>query len=113
MILLTSSLQSKAEEAGIRFIRFQFTDIFGALRGLEIPVQLLDSFLENGGVGVDGKSIGFVAAENSDLLLKPDPTTFQIIPWNRKIAALTCNVTATNGSPLDCDPRTILQNQKE
>ena len=109
---MTSSLQSKAEEVGVRFIRFQFTDIFGSLRGLEIPVRLVDSFIENG-IGVDGSSIGFASSENSDLLLKPDPLTFQIIPWNRKIAAITCNVLSANGSPLDYDPRTILQNQIE
>jgi glutamine synthetase len=44
---------------------------------------------------LDGSSIvGFTSIDDSDLLLKPDPNTFAIIPWmtENKTARLLCDV---------------------
>lgn len=109
---MSSSVQQQIKDNGVKYIRFQFTDIYGSLRGLEIPVARLESFLADG-LGIDGSSVGFMRAEGSDLRIMPDPTTFQALPWEPKIATITCDLTNEDGSPFDADPRTILKKQLE
>ena len=107
--MITSILNS-IKENDLKYIRFQFTDIFGYLRGVEIPSQNIETFLEEG-LGVDGSSIGFLTAESSDLKLIPDKSTFKILPWNNLIGIITCDVGYSDGSELFCDPRSVLKRQ--
>ena len=50
------------------------------------------------GMGFDGSSIeGFTRIEESDMIAKPDPTTFQLVPWRqgeRPVARLFCDILA-------------------
>src|SRR5512139_2088214 len=65
----------------VQFIRLIFPDILGRQMDFTIPAsELAAAFKE--GKGFDGSSIaGFVRIEESDLVIKPDPTTFRILPW--------------------------------
>ncbi len=59
------------EENGVRFIRLQFTDIFGALKNVAITEKQLKKALDNE-IMFDGSSIdGFVRIEESDMYLRP------------------------------------------
>ena len=66
---------------------------------------------------LDGSSIvGFTSIDDSDLLLKPDPNTFAIIPWmtENKTARLLCDVYwGENRGRLSRDPRGISQKAEE
>jgi glutamine synthetase len=104
------TIQDVLNKKNIKYIRFQFTDILGTLRGLEVPVRLLDNFI-NDGIGIDGSSVGFLLAESSDLKIQPDLSTFQILPWNTGIAKMTCDVKNSDDTALNADPRTILKKQ--
>ncbi len=66
---------------GIEFVRFVFPDILGRPMDFTIPGGELErAFAE--GKGFDGSSIaGFVRIEESDLIIKPDPRTFRLLPW--------------------------------
>ncbi len=68
----------------ISFIRMIFPDILGRRMDFTIPSSELErAFAE--GKGFDGSSVaGFVRIEESDLLIKPDPTTFRLLPWTYK-----------------------------
>jgi glutamine synthetase len=69
------------EERDIRFIRLWFTDILGTLKSVAIAPAELDSAFEEG-IGFDGSAIqGFAREFESDMLAKPDPSTFTILPW--------------------------------
>lgn len=58
------------EENDIKFIRLQFSDIFGSLKNVSITDRQLNRILENGCM-FDGSSIeGFVRIEESDMILK-------------------------------------------
>ncbi len=104
----------KAEELGIKFIRLQFTDIFGTVKNVEITVEQLPKALD-GELMFDGSSIeGFVRIEESDMYLKPDPATFTILPWTvhegTPIAGrLICDVYTADNQPFEGCPRCALK----
>ena len=69
-----------AEENDVKFIRLQFTDVFGKMKNVAITVEQLEKAL-NGECMFDGSSIeGFVRIEESDMYLRPDPRYFYYIP---------------------------------
>jgi len=100
------------EEEDVKFIRLQFTDIFGTLKNLAIPVSQLKKALDNKCM-FDGCSIeGFVRIEESDMYLRPDLDTFVIFPWRPqvgKVARLICDVYNPDGTPFEGDPRYVLK----
>ena len=101
-----------AQEEGVRFIRLQFTDMFGSLKNVAITLSQLEKALDNKCM-FDGSSIeGFVRIEESDMYLVPDPNSFVIFPWDGgkgKVARLICDVYSTDGKPFSGDPRYVLQ----
>lgn len=101
-----------AREQDVKFIRLQFTDIFGIMKNVAITVDQLESALENK-VMFDGSSIeGFARIEESDMYLRPDPDTFVIFPWrpqNGKVARLICDVYNPDGTPFEGAPRHVLK----
>jgi len=101
-----------AEEENVRYIRLQFTDLFGTIKNVEIPASQLPKALDNK-MMFDGSSIeGFVRIEESDMYLYPDLDTWVIYPWESecgKIAAMICDVYTPEGEPFQGDPRGILK----
>src|SRR3569833_4758726 len=69
------------EERDIRFIRLWVTDVLGILKSVAVaPAELEQACAE--GIGFDGSSIeGFARIHEADMLAKPDPSTFQVLPW--------------------------------
>ncbi len=85
------------EENDVKFIRLQFSDIFGSLKNVAITRSQAKKALDNECM-FDGSSIeGFVRIEESDMYLRPDLDTFCILPWHKKgkIARLICDVYKT------------------
>jgi len=101
------------KENDVRFIRLQFTDIFGAFKNVAITASQLEKALDNKCM-FDGSSIeGFVRIEESDMYLYPDLDTFCIFPWNDdegcRVARLICDVYKPDGTPFEGDPRGLLK----
>ncbi len=101
-----------AEDNDVKFIRLQFTDVFGKMKNVAITIEQLGKALD-GGCMFDGSSIeGFVRIEESDMYLKPDPSTFAIFPWRPqvgRVARLICDIYTSEGVPFEGDPRYILK----
>ncbi|WP_224448049.1 type I glutamate--ammonia ligase [Haloprofundus salilacus] len=102
------------ESKNVDFLRLQFTDILGTVKNVAVPAtQAEKAFTE--GIYFDGSSIeGFVRIQESDMRLKPDPTTFAILPWRQHeggaSARLICDVINTStGEPFEGDPRHVLK----
>ena len=97
---------------GIQTISLQFTDISGHLKGVSIPADQLAIVLAHG-QWIDGSSIeGIVRRHESDMVLRPDPTTFAILPWNESsgpVARIICDVYTMSGHPFAGDPRHVLR----
>ena len=100
------------KENDVKFIRLWFTDILGVLKGFAITVDELEGALEEG-MGFDGSSIqGYARIDESDMIAKPDPKTFQIIPWRPKenaVARMFADVLEPDGTPYKGDPRWALK----
>ncbi|WP_026918660.1 glutamine synthetase family protein [Gordonia shandongensis] len=103
------------EERDIRFVRLWFTDILGYLKSVAIaPAELEGAFLE--GIGFDGSAIeGFSRVSEADMVAKPDPSTFQVLPWRDDgdlySARIFCDIVMPDGSPSWADPRNVLRRQ--
>jgi glutamine synthetase len=103
----------QAREHGVRFVRLWFTDILGYLKSVTITAAELPAVLESG-QGFDGSSIeGFARMDESDMIARPDPATFRVLPWTAKtdapVARMFCDILEPDGSPYDGDPRRVLR----
>jgi len=100
------------EERGIRFIQLWFTDVLGVPKAFAITPAELENALEEG-MTFDGSAIdGFSRVQESDVLAKPDPRTFQILPLQHStepVAKVVCDVLNLDGTPFDGDPRYVLR----
>jgi len=106
-------VMERVRDLDVRFIRLQFTDILGVIKNVDIPAEQLPKALD-GELLFDGNSIeGFVRIEESDMLIKPDPSTLAIFPWQEHgegaTARLICDVYNTDGTPFIGDPRGTLK----
>ncbi len=94
----------------IRFIRLWFTDVQGFLKSVAISPAELETALSEG-MTFDGSAIdGYARIQESDMVAKPDPDTFQIIPWRHEsdVARMFCNIERPDGTPFSGDPRHVL-----
>ena len=100
------------EERDIRFIRLWFTDVLGMLKYVAIAPAELESAFEEG-IGFDGSAIqGFARVFESDMLAKPDPETFAILPWRGEqngVARMLCDIALPDGTASYADPRNVLK----
>jgi len=99
-------------EQDVKFIRLQFTDIFGQLKNVAITASQIEKAVNNQ-IMIDGSSIeGFVRIQESDQYLYPDLDSFVIFPWrpqHGKVARLICDVYNPDGTPFVGDPRGVLK----
>ncbi len=100
------------EERDVRFVRLWFTDVLGSLKSVAVaPAELEGAFDE--GIGFDGSAIeGFARVYEADMLARPDPSTFQILPWRGEgpaTARMFCDIVMPDGSPSYADPRHVLK----
>jgi glutamine synthetase len=96
----------------VKEIALQFTDILGVLHSLWIPSELFSKVAE-GGIHVDGSSVGLVNISRSDLKLMPDVETFTVLPSNlftQRVARAVCDIYEPESNrPFELDPRFILK----
>src|SRR5215469_15746579 len=78
------------EERDIRFVRLWFAE----------------------GIGFDGSAVeGFARVYEADMIAKPDPSTFQLLPWRGEsgVGRMFCDILMPDGSPSYADPRWVLK----
>ena len=108
----TDDVIKYVEENNVSFIQFWFTDVLGVLKSFAIrPSELDEGIIE--GMGFDGSSIeGFARIHESDMIAKPDPGTFQLVPWrggDKPVARMFCDILNPDGTPYEGDPRYIFK----
>ena len=115
--------------SGTEQIRLSWCDQHGQLRGKTLTARALANALQEG-IGMVSTLLlkdtsdrtvykvfeeggvadlpGFEAASN--LVLLPDPASFQQLPWAHKTGWLQCQAWFQNGQPVLLDTRRVLQN---
>lgn len=105
---------SYIEENDIKFIRMQFCDIYGQSKNIAISNEQIERAILYG-VPFDANSVaGCLDADHSDLILHPDLSTLQILPWRPqqgKVARILCDVKYPDGTNFEGDSRYILKEQ--
>jgi len=102
------------EERDIRLVRLWFTDVLGFLKSVAVAPAELEPAMEEG-VGIDGSSIeGFARVYEADMLARPDPSSFQVLPWrtsssSSQSARIFCDILLPDGTPSYADPRYVLK----
>jgi glutamine synthetase len=100
------------DKYNVRFVRLWFTDILGFPKSFAVNTNELDGAFSEG-MGFDGSSIeGFAQIHESDMVLKPDPATFKIIPWRQQenaVARMFGDILNPDGTPYEGDPRQVLK----
>ncbi|MCX6154761.1 MAG: type I glutamate--ammonia ligase [Candidatus Kapabacteria bacterium] len=104
---------SKLKQDKVEFVNMQFSDMHGMAKSITIPVSKFADVLKDG-LWFDGSSIeGFTRIFESDMLLQPDLSTYQLIPWQQtpdsNNVRFICDVHLPDGEPYTCDPRYILK----
>jgi glutamine synthetase len=106
----TSALHLIREQS-VRFLRLQFTDVFGVAKGVEVPESQFEQALL-GRVMFDGSAMdGNARVEESDMLLRPDPRSLRLIGGDagEPGAVFTCDVHRPDGGAFEGDPRGALR----
>jgi len=107
-----SDLRRQAERSGVTYLRLIFADILGHSKNVVVPISRLDDAL-GGGVTFDGGSIdGFARDQEIDMVLRPDQSTFAILPTSTDRpteARLLCDLTGPDGEPFEGCPRSTLR----
>jgi len=102
----------RAQEDGVRFISLQFTDVTGAVKSADIPVERLPAALDEG-VWFDGSSVeGFARIQESDMRLVLEPESYAVLPWShpdRLRARVFCDIYNPDGTAFAGDPRGALK----
>ena len=101
------------EENDVKFIRLAFCDLFGTQKNISImPDELERAF--NEGISFDASAIkGFADVSKSDLLLFPDPSTLNVLPWRPqqgRVVRFFCDIKTPEKKNVEYDSRNILKN---
>ncbi|GGF45280.1 glutamine synthetase [Aliidongia dinghuensis] len=121
-----TEIQARIERDGVEIVRLSFADQHGILRGKTIVASELQAALKNGcgcpssllakdtshrtvfPVFTAGAGIGVSEmAGAGDVLMLPDPTTFNVLPWAPHTGWLLCDLRFTNGHPVPFSTRDL------
>jgi glutamine synthetase len=98
------------------YVLLHFTDMLGYLKGRTIPAEQAENAMAEG-VPFDGSSmVGGTSIENSDMIMKPDPSTFTVYPYyfyDKSVAGFLCDIKEPNGKQFETDSRNVLRKAME
>ncbi len=82
------------KEQNIEFVDLKFVDLFGHLHHFTLAIESFDEDLFIKGMGFDGSSVrGFQAIHESDMVMKPDPSSMFIDPFmDDPTVSFFCNI---------------------
>ena len=114
-------IKEKIKAANIDSLRIDFPDLHGICRSKLVPARRLEEVLEEGCNHVTATyAIDFAndiamgtglgdEIQWRDMTIRPDPTTFAVLPYMEGTARFIGNAFGPDGNPLAVDPRYVLQ----
>ena len=98
----SKDLLMRIKEDNVKFVSLQFTDVTGAVKSVDIPIDRINAALDDG-VWFDGSSVeGFARIQESDMRLVIDPSTYAVLPWSPediRRARVFCDIYQPDGNP--------------
>lgn len=123
-------LEVTITEAGLSVVRFAFADAHGVLRGKTLIAAEAIRLLRQGAtatttlllkdlsgktvfpVFTPGGGLGLPALQGAaDMVMLPDPLTFQVLPWAPHTGWLLCDLYLTDGQAVPLCTRNLLRGQ--
>src|SRR5436305_10908878 len=114
------------EEGTVEYVKIGAADIEGVYRGKRVAANHFLNSLEDGFAQCDvlfGWDIGEVVLPNlkfsnwergfADIVMKPDLSTFAMVPWEENVASCICDLWTEHGEPVAIAPRYVLNNVVE
>lgn len=102
----------EVQDKNVEFIRLEFTDMLGETKNVELPVEEIESIMNNEAMFDSSSIAGFSDIQESDMYLFPDLETFKVLPEavdKDCIARFICDIHTPDGEPFEGDPRYILK----
>lgn len=113
-------LEFQARNAGVRLVRFLYTDNGGVIRGKATHVNHLQSRITDG-IGLTCAMMAMNMLDQlapvegmgpvGEIRLVPDPATFRILPYAAASASMTVDMLTLDGQPWGACPRSFLKRQ--
>ncbi len=111
-MLTREDVLEKAREERVKFLRLQFTDTFGALKNIAVTFEDMEQAMA-GKVAFDSAVVdGVISNQEQDIILRPDPSTFLVLPWRPReeaVARFICDVANPDGTPYPGCSRGVLK----
>src|SRR5687767_4578929 len=120
-----AEIQDRIGKEHIEIVRFETPDLNGVSRGKSVAADLFSRYAEGGlalvsdiycwdhecwvatGTGF-GEDLTF-----ADLSMRPDLSTFTVLPHVERQARVICDMHYSDGRPVEAGPRRVLQRQIE
>jgi len=112
----------QAQDAGVRLVRFLYTDNGGIIRGKLTNITGLRHRINDGiGLTVAMQAMNMLDQLShveemgpvGEIRLTPDPETFKVLPYAARSGAMTVDMCKLDGTPWEACPRTFLKRQIE
>ena len=116
-----ATIKQLIDEGKIEYVKIGTPDMEGVFRGKRVAAQYFLNTLEDGFAQCDvlfGWDIAEVVLPNlkfsnwergfADLVMKPDFSTFALVPWEENVASCICDLWTEQGDPVTLSPRYML-----
>src|SRR5947209_1003801 len=116
-----AKIKQKIDGGEIEYVKIGSPDIEGVYRGKRVAASHFVHSLEDGFAQCD-VLFGWDIAENvlpdlkfsnwehgfADIVMKPDLSTFALVPWEEGVASCVCDLWTEGGQPVTISPRYVL-----
>ncbi len=114
------------EDGKVEYVKIGAADIEGVYRGKRVAAKHFLNSFEDGFAQCD-VLFGWDIAENvlpnlkvsnwergfADIVMRPDLSTFAMVPWEENVASCICDLWTEHGEPVTVSPRFVLNNLVE
>jgi len=117
-----SRIKQLIDDGKIEYVKIGAPDIEGVYRGKRVDARYFLNSLEDGFGQCDvlfGWDIAEVVLPNlkfsnwehgfADIVMKPDLSTFELVPWEENVASCVCDLWTEHGDPVAISPRYVLR----
>ncbi len=104
---MSRDLATRADEMGIEYLLFSFTDLFGVMRSKLVPINAVAK-MQATGAGFAGFAAHLdLTPADPDMWAVPDPDSLLQLPWRPELGWVASDL-RMNGEPVSHAPRVVL-----